>query len=520
VALVSWTTPDYPIDTTTPRKLKILIDCSGSMEGMRIAQARRIVTATLTHLHNTDRVSLTRFGREVQPLTQGLQPALPDLLDNLRRATQNSEADMGGTELPYALRFVTGQPSRSLGEQNLPSREEDADGDILLITDADTWERASVLSAVENRGNRVFVFAVGAAPAEALVRELAYRTRGAYEFVTPEESIEAAAERMMKRIRAPLYRLQSLEWPQAPLWSGPLPQAIFPGDTVHLTAGFAAQPLGTMQLHVQDMNAQPLPVPAVPLATSVREDDTLARLAAGWRLAELNEEQAAALAERHQLVSRFTSLVLVKQRAAGEQAKDLPALRPIAQMAPADHGAFTTKGTLRSPPSVEAAGIPRMLGGSATRETFGSERHMRGPMGGSKALDRRGDDSRQTAQRLSPSWTKNLPNQTPDELFIRVLRTAYSISKLPSSFQDLAQLGVPDAVLSALSTSTTEPVSEEQLVHLWLAMSLLKLHPGVENDPAPVLQGLMRLLSERDTRALRAALRPIVEKCSAAAWGL
>jgi Ca-activated chloride channel family protein len=74
------------------------------------------------------------------------------------------------------------------------------------------------------------------------------------------------------------------------------------------------------------------------LAAVASEAGVLARVAAARRLAALEGEAAAELAERYQLASPFTAFVVTVAREAGEQAQALPELRTVPQMLAAGWG--------------------------------------------------------------------------------------------------------------------------------------------------------------------------------------
>ena len=97
---------------------------------------------------------------------------------------------MGGTEMAEAI-----QAALAI---RVPS---DAQRDLLLITDAEVWASDELVDLVAQSKYRMFVVAVGAAPNEALARQLAERTGGACEFVSPNEDAEAAIVRMFQRMR-------------------------------------------------------------------------------------------------------------------------------------------------------------------------------------------------------------------------------------------------------------------------------------------------------------------------------
>jgi Ca-activated chloride channel family protein len=323
--------PDLPVapaGAAAPERaiaLKLLIDCSGSMGGDSIEQARRALQAVIEGLGPEDRVSITRFGSNVEDLTDGLVPASPRTCLQLRHTIAAIEADMGGTALPQALARVTAAPDRGAA--------------VLLITDGEVWAIDDAVQAVADSGHRLFVVGVGAAPVEALARRVAEVTRGACEFVTPEEDIVAAIVRMAGRIRAPFNQIVDIQWPQPPLWAIPPVSAVFAGDTVHLLAGFAEPPRGAATVTLQGEGGirtrieVPLaaPVTAPPRSPSPAVS-SLARVAASLRLRSLATASAIALAERYQIASAHTSFVLVAERSSGSTAVTLPRLAPVPQM--------------------------------------------------------------------------------------------------------------------------------------------------------------------------------------------
>ena len=73
-----------------------------------------------------------------------------------------------------------------------------------MITDGEIWQAEEMIEAARASGHRVFAIGVGTAPAEGVLRSLAEATGGACEFATPGEALEAAAHRMLHRMRQPV----------------------------------------------------------------------------------------------------------------------------------------------------------------------------------------------------------------------------------------------------------------------------------------------------------------------------
>ena len=88
------------------------------------------------------------------------------------------DADLGGTEMPAALRSVF-----ALGGA-------EAAADVLLITDGEIWNADGLVAEARAAKQRVFVVGIGSAPAEGVLKRLAEASGGACEFVAPNEDAE------------------------------------------------------------------------------------------------------------------------------------------------------------------------------------------------------------------------------------------------------------------------------------------------------------------------------------------
>ncbi len=231
---------------TRPLSLKLVVDCSGSMGGDSIAQARRALLAVLGRLGPADAVSLTRFGSRFEHLTRGMVSADAPAIAQLSHAVREMDADLGGTELAGALQAAIG--IRTHRDMRLGSPQ-----DLLLITDGEVWAVEQVVDLAARSGHRLFVVAVGAAPAEALARDLSAKTGGAVEFVSPNEDIEGAIVRTFQRMRETPKRIAAVDWPVPPEWTAPLPAMVFSGDTLHLIAGFRSAPAGEVRVTITGM---------------------------------------------------------------------------------------------------------------------------------------------------------------------------------------------------------------------------------------------------------------------------
>lgn len=443
VAVASLVAPTSLIREATPRSMKLVVDCSGSMQGDSIAQARTALLGVLQGLDERDRVSLTRFGNSHQHLTAGLEQASAHTLGRLGGLVRKIEADLGGTEMQGALRAVLALPAG------------DTRADVLLITDGEIWEVDAVVEEVARAHHRLFVVAVGAAPNEALARKIADVTGGACEFVTPNEDMRDAVARLLVRMGTPPTKVERVDWPRTAQWTLGQDAVVFAGDTVHVLAAFATQPVGEVRVVVGGGAVLSCMLPAQAAA-----DDALARVAAMRRLRTLAREEAAALAERHQLVTEYTSCVVVLERATGEQAEGMPSLRTVPhELAAGWGGTGTVLAAATALPSMSRKSVLRAAPAGAVCESAA-------PLELSRFESPRARDIAAGVDDLGdvPAFLRR-PGPPPDALASRLGEQRPA----PTTLDELRTLGVDERVLAALREIVDTGVAEADVVAAWLA---------------------------------------------------
>jgi len=324
--------PRYPGETqVNAGVIKLVVDCSGSMGGDSMRQAKVAVAEILAGLHQQELFNITTFGSHYQLLFSKPKPADRRHLQIARKFVEKMDANMGGTEVGEALQATY---------QARSDKEELAD--ILLITDGEIWNQESILEDARKSGQRIFSVGVGSAVSEGFVRDIAAVTGGASELVSPREQMAEHILRHFQRIHQPRATLVEVEWPSVPLYQTPasFSQALFAGDTLHLFSRLSEKPTTGVTLRVTYGDGKQIESKVNLTAIDETSDfhANLPRLAAHARLKELDAKQAQALAVEYQLVSEYTSCVLVYQRAAGEKADATPELRKVPQMLAAGWG--------------------------------------------------------------------------------------------------------------------------------------------------------------------------------------
>jgi Ca-activated chloride channel homolog len=305
----------------TPRHLIMVLDCSGSMMGSSIKQARAGAMALLDWLRPEQRVNLIRFGSGHEALFDTPRAADDDTLQQLHQRILQTEADMGGTKMDAALQAAMRQAQQCEG-----------DADILLLTDGAIWETEKALAGMSGI-TRVFTIGVGFAANEEVIGRLAKRGRGHCEVVSPTENVADAVRRQYQRICSGEPLTASASWPAASeQWP---PQAeVYPGDAAFLFARGTGQAPGSLAVMISGKPGGER-ISMIAEANDMLDTDTLVRLAAAEKLHQIEGEQEREdFAVRYQLVCDGTSLIVVDEAA---QVQGMPEVVSVEHMVAAGH---------------------------------------------------------------------------------------------------------------------------------------------------------------------------------------
>ncbi len=310
-----------------PLNLEVVVDCSGSMSGDSIFQAKKGLLCLLEELRPRDRFNLTCFGSGHRSMAEQTIPADPAGIGRAMAFVAGIEADMGGTELASALEAVASRCKASRhGESDRT--------DILLLTDGAVWDVKDWGANLAKAGCRVFSLGVGSAVSADVLERLAKGTRGAVELATPSEGMNQAVLRLFRSMRR-FPETRDVSWPGSPEWVFPeAPVPCFGGDTLYFFARYAGKAEGTAAVTGGACASALLPAPAPRAEAAGRAGmSVLARLGAARLLAGIGEaERGEALALRYSLVSPWTSAVMVDEAEDAAHPGQMPELRQVPQM--------------------------------------------------------------------------------------------------------------------------------------------------------------------------------------------
>jgi len=334
IAAVASFQPFFPgLQQPRPLNLAIVIDCSGSMQGDSMEQAKQALEGILDALQPHDRVTLIAFGSTPSALSDRLLPCNKTNVRKAKRFAKQLDANMGGTEIGKALDVAYTAVIDS------ESAEIFTDGEV------SSWE--TVVPEAKRSGHRIFTVGVGAV-SEAFVRELAAETGGECELVSPREGMADRVIRHFERMRAPRSSRVAIHWPDGAQHLAPSKLgAVFEGDTVIASAHFDQPSIsGTVVLEVEtekgEVMRQELPISMAQLPATTDRFSTIARLAASGRLKELDAHAGLETALRYRLVSPWTNWLVIAERPEAEKAQALSALRKVPQTLQAGWGGVGT----------------------------------------------------------------------------------------------------------------------------------------------------------------------------------
>jgi Ca-activated chloride channel family protein len=311
-------------DDVTPKDVVLVLDVSGSMEGEKLAQARRAAAFVLGDLNPDDRFEVLAFATGIQSFGGGLSPASEA---GPARTWVSSLAAGGSTNIHGALTdaFALAEPGRPLY--------------VMFLTDGlptegpvDTAEILGALQPTETTS--VFAFGVGFDVDTILLDSLARQHHGVTEYVVPGEEIDTAVASLSEKVSSPVMTAVQLEIDGVTVFDlhpTPLPD-IFSGGQLVLAGRYAGSGPATVTLSGR-LRGDPITITYDDV--TFREsggDDSVARLWATRKIGALLRQiriegptdetidQIVRISIRHGIVTPYTSYLVTEPAPFGADA--------------------------------------------------------------------------------------------------------------------------------------------------------------------------------------------------------
>jgi Ca-activated chloride channel family protein len=298
----------------------LVLDVSGSMQGVKIDQAKRALYYVLDQLNPNDRFNLIVFSTGTQAYASSLRPA--SAREDARNFVARLRAE-GSTDINRAL----------LEAMQMADRERPTI--VIFLTDGlPTTGETNAQKIIANVTNaalknvRLFTFGVGDDVNTFLLDSLAEKLRGASAYVRPNEKIDEIVSAFYAKVSTPVLADVTIDWGSARVYDVypyPLPD-LFAGTQLVVAGRYRESGATTITLKGNVNN--------VPQAFTYRDvsfrtwggDDSIPRLWAtrkiGYLLNEIrlrgeNREivsEIVALAVRYGIVTPYTSFLVDERK--------------------------------------------------------------------------------------------------------------------------------------------------------------------------------------------------------------
>ncbi len=303
-----------------PRDAVFVIDRSGSMAGTSIEQARLALKLALDRLRPDDRFNIIRFATKHDSLFRGVRPANRLNVGRAKAFVSATKAD-GGTEMAPALRLAL-----SGGRDTGRLRQ------VVFLTDGAVGNELQLLRDIETRlnGSRLFTIGIGSAPNSYFMRKAAQAGRGSFTYIGKLSEVAARMDGLFRKLERPAMTDLLTVWSLAPnensgvdAYPKLLPD-LYHGEPLVVAVKLpgAAAPDSKDSLQITGVVGGRQWRHKLALA-GARAAQGISSFWARARIADLMDslreganpgkvrESVTATALRHNLVSRYTSLVAV-----------------------------------------------------------------------------------------------------------------------------------------------------------------------------------------------------------------
>ena len=297
-------------ETRVSRETIIVIDTSGSMSGESIVQARRAVGEALSTLRPEDAFNVIEFDSTFEMLFPASRPATPEAVSSAKRWVDSLDADGGTNMLPALVAALQ------------PGGESRAVRQIVFVTDGAVGNEDALFGAIERHlgRSRLFTVGIGSAPNGHFMSKAAEYGRGTFTYIGNPAEVAPRMAALFEKIDSPVLHDLRVDWGGATVesWPSRIPD-LYTGEPVVVAARLPKE-------------AGPVVVSGRRGGEDVRleldvaggaDHEGVSRLWARRKVAGLMESlregrsfddvsaEIAAIGVRHQLVTRWSSLVAV-----------------------------------------------------------------------------------------------------------------------------------------------------------------------------------------------------------------
>lgn len=217
-----------------PREVTYIVDTSGSMEGVSMAQAREAMLFALDRLQPGDRFNVIEFNSITRSLFAAPIGVDAATLERARTFVSGLRA-RGGTEMLPALDIaLAGERQASILRQ------------VVFLTDGAVGNEDAILKLVGERigDRRLFTVGIGPAPNMFFMTKAAQFGRGTFTAIGDVREVKEKMTALVRKLESPALTDIEVAWPAgADVWPRVVPD-LYSGEPVIVSAQFNAEALG------------------------------------------------------------------------------------------------------------------------------------------------------------------------------------------------------------------------------------------------------------------------------------
>ena len=306
-----------PVDSAgvsrRPMEMVFVIDCSGSMDGRPLAQAKEAVATALGRLNPNDTFQIIRFSDEASQFGREPVPATEENLAAARQYLANLDSQ-GGTMMIEGVKAAFDFPHN-------PSQFRF----VSFLTDGYIGNEVEILAEVHSRlgSARIFSFGIGSSVNRYLLERMAGVGNGAVAYLGLNDSAEDVMGAFFERVSRAALTDVEIDWggmTVSDTYPSRLPD-LFVGRPLVVSGRFRGEPTAVTVSGTVDSARRAFEVEAAGQGSA---GPSIAKVWARANIAELSDRQATVgdphgelgdairrIALKHQLVSNYTSFVAV-----------------------------------------------------------------------------------------------------------------------------------------------------------------------------------------------------------------
>jgi Ca-activated chloride channel family protein len=337
------------------REIVFVLDCSGSMQGSSITEAKKALEIMIKALNPGTLFNIYVFGSNYKSLFRHSKTYDEKKMKAALEYISDIDADFGGTEVLAPLKDIYN--GKLKGSQHR---------DIILITDGEIGDEIFVMDLAKRHADKTALHTVGIGngPNEFLIKGLARSSGGASELIAPNERIEPKILRIFQKVVNGRIRDIKIDWGMD-VEQSPADVVAFVGQGTSIFArstGKAEEKIiritgetrsGSKAWDVQlDPVNKDIPIPILWAREKIRDIEEGNLEAVGSRQSERtdkkNSQTIIDISRKYRIVSSKTSYVGIEKRSAHHKSTDEIALRKVPAMLTKDWGGFNSVASKRN----------------------------------------------------------------------------------------------------------------------------------------------------------------------------